>query len=180
MGTFLIVLISAIILLGAGAGWLLFLSRRSQRLRTKFGPEYHRTLSEYGDSGKAERELARREERVQHLNIHPLSQAARERYQRTWHEEQARFVDDPQRAVIVADYLVLEVMNDRGYPMADFERRVEDISVDHPHLVQNYLAAREIISRQQRGEATTEDLRHALVHYRAVFDELLETEAVSR
>ena len=179
MSTISIVLIAALIVLGATVVWLLISRQRSKHLRSKFGPEYQRAVTEYGDRAKAERDLQRREERVEKLSIRPLSPATRDRYLQAWREDQAHFVDDPKGALVTADHLVAEVMNQRGYPVADFERRVEDISVDHPHLVQNYRAAREIAVLQQRGAASTEDLRRALVHYRALFDELLETQEVN-
>ena len=131
-------------------------------------------MSQHGNRTKAEQDLERREERVQKLSIRPLPPASRDRYMLAWHEDQARFVDDPKGAVMVADRLVAEVMRQRGYPVADFERSVEDISVDHAHLAPNYRAAREIVQREQRGAASTEDLRRALVHYRTLFDELLD------
>ncbi|HTT64314.1 MAG TPA: hypothetical protein VMG35_20825 [Bryobacteraceae bacterium] len=180
MNTLSIVLIAVLIVLCAIIAWLAISRLRTRHLRSKFGPEYHRAVSEYGDRAKAERDLARREDRVQHLDIHPLPPATRDRYLQTWREGQTRFVDDPKGAVMLAEHLVTEVMRERGYPVAEFERRVEDISVDHPQLVQNYRAAREIMARQQHGEASTEDLRRALVHFRALFDELLETQEVSR
>jgi len=133
-----------------------------------------------GDRTKAERELERREKRIEKLHIRSLPPASRDRFVAAWHTDQARFVDDPQGAVVEADRLVQDVMRERGYPVADFEQRVNDISVDHPQLVQNYRAAREIVLRQKRGEATTEDLRQALVHYRSLFDELLEMQEVRR
>ena len=173
-------LIVALIILAAAVVFLLVDRRRSRRLRARFGPEYERTVEERGDRRRAERDLARREQRVEKLPIHPLSTRDRERFVAAWREDQARFVDDPPGAVKEADLLVQEVMRARGYPVADFEQRVEDISVDHPHLVRNYLATREIAMRQRRNEASTEELRKALVYYRGLFDELLETEEVTR
>lgn len=180
MSTLAIVLIAFVVVLCAVIAWLLLARRRSVRLRSKFGPEYQRTVREMGSRTKAEHDLERREKRVRRLNIRPLAPGARDRFAEDWRADQARFVDDPNGAVVEADRLVAEVMKERGYPVADFEQRVDDISVDHPHLVQNYRAAREIIARHNRGEATTEDLRRALVHYRALFDELLEVQEVRR
>ena len=175
-----IVLILTVIVLAAGAGWLLLIQQRTKRLRSRFGPEYERTVRESGDRRRAERELERREKRVERLHIQRLSISDRDRFVAAWRTDQARFVDDPAGAVSDADQLVQEVMKVRGYPVGDFEARVEDISVDHPHLVQNYRAARQLADRHQRGEASTEDLRKALVYYRALFEELLEVQEVTR
>ncbi len=175
-----IALIVAVIVLAAVLVVLLVERRRSMHLRSRFGPEYERTLHEHGDRRKGERELARREERVEKLHIHPLSMRDHDRFVAAWRADQAKFVDDPPGAVTDADRLVQEVMRARGYPVADFDQRVEDISVDHPHLVKNYISAREIALRHRRGEANTEDLRKALVYYRGLFDELLESQEVTR
>jgi hypothetical protein len=137
-------------------------------------------VNELGNRTKAERDLERREKRVERLHIRSLPPASRDRFAEAWREDQARFVDDPAGAVVEADRLVGDVMHERGYPVADFDQRVDDISVDHPHLVQNYRAAREIVLRHKRGQASTEDLRRALVHYRALFDELLEAQEERR
>jgi hypothetical protein len=175
-----IVLIAAVIMVVTVVGFLWFERRRSMRLRSRFGPEYERTLQERGDRRRAEDDLARRQERVEGMAIHPLSPSDRDRFLATWHADQERFVDDPAGAVTEADRLVQEVMGARGYAVADFAQRVEDLSVDHPHLVQNYRAAREIAFSHEGGTATTEELRLAMVYYRALFDELLEVQAVER
>lgn len=174
MNTFAIILILAIVivLLAAAVVWLSI--RRTRHLRARFGPEYQRTVAEKGGRLKAERDLERREKRVERLEIRALSPAARDRFMESWRQDQARFVDDPRGAVLEADRLVQDVMRERGYPAGVFEQRADDISVDHPRLAQNYRAAREIVLRHQSGNATTEDLRRALVHYRALFEELLE------
>ena len=169
----IIVIVVAIAAVAVGA-WLAMETRRTRRLRTHFGPEYERAVREHGDRRRAERELAHREERVHRLNIRSLAPQERERFAEAWRADQARFVDDPKAAVIQAEGLVTEVMRARGYPMADFDQRAEDISVDHPRVVQNYRAAREIVHRHERGDASTEDLRKAMVYYRALFDDLLE------
>jgi hypothetical protein len=180
MSTLAIIVIAVVVILAAIVVWLLTARRRSMHLRSRFGPEYQRTVSEYGDRTKAERDLERREKRVGKLQIRPLPPATRDRFAEAWRQDQARFVDDPKGAVVDADRLIADLMRERGYPVADFEQRVDDISVDHPHLVENYRAARQIALRQERGEATTEDLRQALVHYRALFDELLEAQEVRK
>jgi len=180
MSALSIILIAIVVVLLAAIAWLLITRRRSQHLRSRFGPEYPRTVAEMGDRTRAERDLERRERRVQKLSIRPLAPATRDRYMEAWHNDQARFVDDPKGAVLEADRLVQSVMKERGYPVADFDQRVDDISVDHPQLVQSYRAAREIVVRHQNGQATTEDLRKALVYYRSLFDELLEVQEVRR
>ena len=153
---------------------------RSRRLRSQFGPEYERTLREHGDRTRAEKDLAQRVRRVEKLHIRPLSSEDHVRFLAAWRRDQARFIDDPPGAVAEADRLVQDVMAARGYPVSDFDQRVEDISVDHPFLVRNYIAAREIAIRHRRSQATTEDLRQALVYYRGLFDELLEAQEVAR
>jgi hypothetical protein len=150
--------------------------RQSQRLQQRFGPEYVRTVNEMGDRSKAEAELAARATRVDALNIVALAPADAARFDRTWTEIQTRFIDDPQASVVQADHLVYEVMAKRGYPMGDFERRAADISVDHSNVVSNYRAARAIALRGEQGQADTEELRRAVVHYRALFRELLEVQ----
>jgi|ERR1700722_9911387 hypothetical protein len=148
--------------------------RRSQRLQQRFGPEYDRAVTEFGSRAKAEAALKAREERVEGLDIVALAPADAARFTQAWAALQGRFVDNPKGAVVQADQLVRELMLKRGYPMGDFERRAADISVDHPALVETYRAAQTIALRNERGEADTEALRKAVVHYRALFDELLE------
>jgi hypothetical protein len=148
--------------------------RQSQSLRQRFGPEYDRTVNELGSRGKAEAELEARTKRVARLDIVPLTAAEASKFKQSWNALQARFVDDPKVAVVQADRLVYELMAKRGYPMGDFEARAADISVDHPTVVSNYRSARAIALADERGQADTELLRKAVVHYRALFDELLE------
>lgn len=167
-----IVIIVAIIIVAA-AFWYFLERRRTERLRTKFGPEYDRTVSEAGRR-RGESILEHRSERVRKFTIRSLTNDERERFAAEWRREQARFVDDPKGAVTSADRLVMELMRTRGYPMGEFDQRAEDISVDHPEVVQNYRAAHAIALRESRGQATTEDLRQAMVHYRALFEDLLE------
>jgi hypothetical protein len=162
------------ILVVAAAIVILSRKRRSQHLREHFGPEYERAVQGRGDTEKAELELLKREKRVHGLSIKPLAPEAREGYRQEWSVVQRRFVDDPAMALTEADALVNRVMESRGYPMADFDQRAADISVNYPGLVQNYRSARTIAQRHSRGEAGTEDLRQAMVYYRSLFDELLD------
>lgn len=148
--------------------------KRSERLQQRFGPEYNRTVDKLGGRGKAESELEARETRVDKLTIKTLSPSEAPRFSQAWAALQGRFVDDPKGVVTQADQLVRELMLARGYPMGDFERRSADISVDHPAVVEHYRAAQAIAVRDQRGDVNTEELRKAVVHYRALFDELLE------
>jgi hypothetical protein len=147
--------------------------RRSLHLRQHFGPEYDRAVFERGGPSNAEKELLDRERRVHSFSIKTLTPAARDRFLEEWTLIQSRFVDDSAIAVNDADSLVNPVMAARGYPMADFEQRAADVSVSYPIVVQNYRAARVISQRYGRGQAGTEDLRQAMVHYRSLFDELL-------
>lgn len=165
-----------LLLLVVAGALLLMQRRRSEHLERRFGPEYHRAVDEMGSRNKAESELQAREKRVQKLDIVPLAPGQAARFATDWRQVQARFVDDPKGAVGDADRLVTELMRQRGYPMTDFDTRVSDISVDHPAVVHHYRAAHEIALRDGRGEADTEALRQAVVHYRALFSELLETE----
>jgi hypothetical protein len=164
----------------AEAAWILFSNRRSEHLRGRFGPEYTRVVEERGNQWRAESDLQKRERRVEKLHIRPLSIRDRERFTEAWRRDQARFVDDPKGAVREADKLVTEVMELQGYPVSDFEQRVADISVDHAQVVDNYRAAAAIARRHERGEATTEDLRKAMVYYRELFTDLLEMQEVRR
>lgn len=152
-------------------------SRRSAALKSRFGPEYERTVHEVGDEGKAQAVLAGREKRVASYTIKPLAPAMRDHFVETWRNVQAQFVDDPKYAVTRADDLLGEVMSARGYPTKDFDQRSEDLSVDHPNVIQNYRAAHNIAERHSRGEASTEDLRTAMIHYRSLFDDLVNEPA---
>ena len=147
--------------------------RRSEHLKDRFGREYDRTVNATGDRSKAEADLEEREKRVEKLDIRPLDARERRDFLDRWTEVQARFVDDPARAVAFADALLGDVMKARGYPVSDFDQRAGDISVDHPVVVEHYHRAHEIAVRHGRGEASTEDLRQAMIHYRALFDNLV-------
>ena len=163
----------------AAALWFTMEKRRQTRLRKRFGPEYDRTVHDTGSERRAEAELDARARRVARLQIRPLSEADAVRFAEAWRVLQIRFVDEPAAAIAEADRLVGEVMTARGYPLGDFDQRAADISVDHPRVVSNYRAARDIARRQARGEASTEDLRQAIIHYRALFEDLLGRHDVS-
>ena len=168
------------VLLAAGVILVVFLimherkKARSRHLQQRFGPEYNRAVQTAGSREKAEAELEARETRVERLKLVALPAAEAARFAQEWEALQIRFVDNPAGAVGEADHLVRELMLRRGYPMSDFERRAADISVHHPIVVDNYRAAQAIAARSVRGEATTEELRRAVVHYRALFEDLLE------
>ena len=167
-----IAVVVAIVVLGVIASALR--TRRSRSLQERFGREYDRTVDKAGGRREAEQELREREKRHDALELRPLSHEARERYLQQWQATQGRFVDDPTGAVSEADDLVQRVMRDRGYPVDDFEQRAADISVEHPDLVEKYRTANGIARASERGEASTEDLRQSVRHYRALFVELLE------
>lgn len=170
----LIVVVIVAVVIVAIVTFMLTRKRRSAKLRERFGPEYDRVLQKEGDARKAEGVLEFREKRREKFTLHPLSEADKSSFDVRWNEVQARFVDDPKGAVTVADGLVTEVMQKRGYPIGEFEQRAADISVDHPVVVENYRAAHAIALRHSSGHASTEDLRQAMVHYRALFQELLD------
>jgi hypothetical protein len=155
-----------------GILWIAMRKRRTEALKERFGPEYDRTLREHGN--RAETVLAEREKRVERFPIRELAADERERFITEWRTVQTRFVDDPNGAVADADDLVSRLMQTRGYPMSNFDQRAADLSVDHPRVVENYRAAHEIALRHRRGEATTEDLRQAVIYYRSLFDDLLQ------
>ncbi|MBV8928862.1 MAG: hypothetical protein JO152_07040 [Mycobacteriaceae bacterium] len=150
--------------------------KRSERLKEHFGPEYGRVVGETGDERAAERELAARERKRKKLDIVALSPEAHAKYAEHWRGVQTDFVDNPSRAVGAADRLVTEVMRERGYPIDDFDQRAADISVDHPDVVENYRAAHSIHLSQEQGDVGTEKQREAFVHYRVLFEKLLETD----
>jgi len=150
--------------------------RRAAALQSRYGSEYFRLVHEHhGNTRRAEAALLEREKRVKHLTIRTLTPEEQQRFATGWAKAQARFVDDPMGAVTEADQLVTSLMQARGYPMADFETRAADLSVDHPRVVEHYRAARQIAGKNYSGQANTEELRRSLVHYRVLFGELLET-----
>jgi len=169
IGILLFVALGAVVMIIVG-------QRRTRALNEQFVPEYQRTLSSMRDRGKAEAELQKRADRVEQLKIRPLAPDDRRRFEESWQADQARFVDDPRGAVKEADRLVADLMQVRGYPVGDFEQRAADVSVDHPTVVQEYRTAHDIADREAKGEANTEDLRNAMVHYRALFNDLLITD----
>ncbi len=171
--TILIIVVAVVVIVGVAA--LIMRKRRSEALRQRFGPEYDRTLREHG--AKAEAVLTQRAKRVEKFRLRELAVDERERFISEWRTVQSRFVDDPKGAVSDADSLLTRLMESRGYPMSDFEQRAADISVDHPQVVANYRAAHEIALRHRRGQASTEDLRNALIYYRSLFNELLQTKS---
>jgi hypothetical protein len=174
--TLLIVLILVALVVVGGGVWLYLQKRRTEQVRDRFGPEYDRAVTQHGDQRGAQAELEARQQRVEQLAIRPLAPPDQARFAAAWRAAQAHFVDDPKAATADADRLVSEVMQARGYPVGEFEQRAADVSVDHPLVVENYRAARAIALRNERGEASTEDLRQAMVHYRALFEDLLESE----
>jgi hypothetical protein len=156
----------------------LFLTRRTSgpsraALQSRFGPEYTHAVEAHGSRKEAERDLRNRVRAVEALRIHPLSTEENAHYARVWEQLQQRFVDDPRGAVAEGHQVIKHVMQARGYPMKNFDERVELVSVDHGAVVQHYRAARALAEGNDRGDATTEDLRQAMVHYRALFADLL-------
>jgi hypothetical protein len=172
-----LIVVAVVIVAALGAIWLVWQGRRRAHLRERFGPEYQREVERHGNLSKAEAALAAREKRVARLHIKPLMADDAARFAHEWRAIQTRFVDDPRGAVTEADKVVGEVMLARGYPVGEFEQQVADISVDHPDVVMNYRAARDIAEDHARGRASTEDLRQAMVHYRALFRDLLDSPA---
>jgi hypothetical protein len=170
-----IVIAVALVVAVAALLWAVAANRRRQQLQEGFGPEYDRTVAEAPSRREAEAELRERRERHDEFDIRPLSPDARERYTREWETTQAKFVDDPEGAIRDADDLIQSVMRERGYPVEDFDQRAADLSVDHPDVVENYREGHDLARRTVRGEGDTESLRQAIVHYRALFAELVET-----
>jgi hypothetical protein len=163
------------------AVWQSSRKRRTQKLRTQFGSaEYTRAVTEGGSQQKAEAVLDARAARVEKLHIKPLAPGDRARFIESWAKLQARFVDGPGSAVTDADQLLGDVMSTRGYPVSDFEQRAADISVDHPLVLENYRAAHQHALRQSNGDANTEDLRQAMIHYRTLFEELVNEPEIAR
>ena len=173
--TDIILIVAIFAVIGAViAAFSLSRKRRTKRLQTQFGSaEYTRAVEADGGRRHAEAKLEQRAERVEKLHVQPLSPGDRARFAESWNRVQSHFVDGPAGAVTEADQLLADVMSTRGYPVSDFEQRAADISVDHPLVLANYRTAHGIAIRQSRGQATTEDLRQAMVHYRTLFEELV-------
>jgi hypothetical protein len=167
------IIVAVIVVVIGAIAFAILQKRRTEKLRQHFGPEYDRAVAEGGNRRIAESRLEERTERVKKFHIRPLSAEDRARFTEQWDRVQARFVDAPAGAVAEADQLIGDLMATCGYPMGDFEQRAADISVDHPIVTQNYRSAHEIAVRQAKGQASTEDLRRAMIHYRALFDELV-------
>ena len=174
-----IAVVVVLLLIIALLGWLIVRKRKATTagLRQKFGPEYERAVLTHGSERKAEAKLVDREKRVELLSIRDLDPAEHERFSRRWDAVQSRFVDSPKGAVAEADDLVSSLMKTRGYPVSDFDQRAADISVDHPRVVENYRSAHAIALRVGPDQATTEELRTAMIHYRSLFDELVQPTA---
>ncbi len=171
-GAIIAIIVIAVIIVGI-AGAAAVYGIRQQQLRRRFGPEYDRLVEEYHSRRKAEAELTARQRHVRDLDIRPLEPAARARYAEEWVGVQEWFVDSPQRAVADAQRLVMTVMNERGYPTEQDSQMLADLSVDHAAVLDHYRAASAISKQAVAGTASTEDLRQALIHYRALFQELL-------
>jgi len=178
MSTTAWIVVIAVVVVLAVAGWAMYRDRRRKALRSRFGPEYTHAVREYGNENRAAEALAARESRMEKIPIRSLSREDQQRFIEQWQNVQRDFVDDPGASVTRADALVCDVMRARGYPMSDFDHRAEDLSVDHPQVVQNFRKAHAIAQRHERGQAGTEDLRQGLVYYRNLFDELLEAHPV--
>jgi len=178
--TLILILTVALVIAVGAAIWLYTQKRKTEQLRGQFGPEYDRTVAEHGTARVAEKQLEERKERVEHLRLRPLEAQERDEFAGRWKSAQAQFVDDPKGAIVEADRLVGEAMQARGYPVGDFEQRAADVSVDHPRFVEHYRAAHAIAQRNEHGAAETEDLRQAMVHYRTLFEDLLETAETPR
>ena len=174
-----LMIVAVVVVLVIVAAVALYMRKRRNTtagLKNRFGPEYDRAVTQHGSERKAEAKLADRETRVDMLKIRDLDLAERERYLAQWQAVQSRFVDYPKGAVTEADELVSSLMQTRGYPVADFDQRAADISVDHPRVVENYRSAHNIALRLGKGEASTEELRTAMIHYRSLFDELVQVQ----
>jgi hypothetical protein len=169
------IVVAVVVIAAAAVTWFLVRSARTRALQERFGSEYDRTVASTDGRRQAEAELKARQERVDELDLVPLSRPDHDRFSSEWTKVQAEFVDDPVEAVSDADHLIQTVMQRRGYPMEDFDRRAADLSVEHPRVVENYRSAHSIAVKETRDadQANTEALRKAMVYYRSLFDELL-------
>ena len=173
MDTNTLLMIGIAVVVVLAVAFVVWRSQQSKGLKSRFGPEYDRTVEEAGGKRKAEAQLHTLEKRVEGFSVHPLTAGEATRFSAAWTSIQSEFVDNPKMAVGHADTLLGEVMSARGYPVTDFDQRSADLSVDHPVVVQNYRTAHDIAVRHERGDAGTEDLRQAMIHYRALFDDLV-------
>lgn len=155
-------------------------NQRRQKLKQRFGPEYQRAIQETGSTTRAEAKLQKLESRVQGYKLVALSAPARTEFVGAWQRIQSRFVDDPRNALSEADRLIQKLMTARGYPVADFEQRAADISVDHPLVVEHYRAGHDISVRHAQGRASTEEMRQAMISYRTLFAELADEPELAR
>ena len=174
----LIAVVLILVIMGAILGPVFARRKRSDKFHDKFGNEYDRTVESAGTEKKAQKEMDARQKHVDTLNIKPLTIKERERYQGDWTAVQAKFVDEPAKATLEADHLIMEVMQVRDYPVSDFDQRAADISINYPALVDNYRAAREIAIKNQEHKADTEDLRQAMIYYHSLFTELVGSDVV--
>jgi len=175
--TYTIIIVVLVLVIIGGILALVFARRsRSKRLQDKFGSEYDHTVQIMGDEKKAQIELGERQKHVEALDIRPLSESERQHFLAEWAAVQSKFVDEPGQAIVIADHLIVEVMQIRAYPVSDFEQRAADISVNYPALVSNYRAARAIAMKNEQHDASTEELRQAMIHYRSLFEELVVSE----
>jgi uncharacterized protein YneF (UPF0154 family) len=175
----IIIVVLVLVILGLILGSIFSRRQRSKRYSAKFGPDYDHTVKTMGNEKKAQTEMDERQKHVDTLNIRSLSLSEREKYLAEWKAVQVKFIDQPGPATVEADHLIMEVMQLRNYPVSDFDQRAADISINYPELVSNYRLARAIAIKNEQHQADTEELRQALVHYRALFNELLVTEQVS-
>ncbi len=173
-----IIVVAVLVIIGAILGLVFTRRSRSKQLQTKFGPEYDHTVETMGNEKKAQTVLDDRQKHVAALNIRPLSATERERYLADWASVKSKFVDEPGQAVVDSDRLIMEVMQVRAYPVSDFEQRAADISVTYPALVSNYRAARAIAIKNMDHQASTEELRQAMIYYKPLFEDLLGSETV--
>ena len=174
----IIIVVLVLVILGLILGSIFSRRQRSKRYQDKFGPDYDATVKTMGNETKAQKEMDQRQKHIDTLDIRSLSLSEREKYLAEWKAVQAKFIDQPGPATVEADHLIMEVMQLRNYPVSDFEQRAADISINYPDLVSNYRLARAIAIKNEQHQADTEELRQALVHYRALFNELLITEQV--
>jgi hypothetical protein len=174
--TYLITVVAVVVVLGLILALIFSSRKKTSNLKKKFGAEYDSTVEAMGSKKSAQSELEQRQKRVDTLNIRPLNEGERARYNADWTLVQAKFVDEPGQAIKDADRLIMEVMQLRDYPVADFEQRAADLSVKYPDLVTNYRAARIIALRNELRQADTEEMRQAMIHYKSLFGELLKPE----